>query len=350
MPNAIVNAVKNWFQKDAEHYLYVPLPADKTPAETHYYCRFWLSEMFLKDQQRWFRKLYPAVQTAVTFSLSDEHTSATFSRVARPDKDVLAPGVLLNYPLTPILPFEDGTIGLEAHLLELRGESGLLAGLKVLEDVSGLLIEVPLAQAVSMAGTLAQSLDGLFHQTGGEVHLALHQTFTHGAAGVNPLVPGYLAVVLATAAQLDKSRLSVIDGRLSYRENSGKAVPLQGYDYMLFHVEGFAERKWKTLTQISPLYDKTQKALFMGQIESAAAYEGALIEAVFDSKDLVKHDKLRIAKAIREEFAPLKAAAGHGAVGAAMRPLDQVLTERALSIEAARELGPVSLEAFLAAT
>ena len=57
------------------------------------------------------------------------------------------------------------------------------------------------------------------------------------------MAPGYIAVIPATPRQVNPKQLYVKNDQLCYSPQDGATpVPLQGYDYILFRVEGRQER------------------------------------------------------------------------------------------------------------
>ncbi|MEO0565714.1 MAG: hypothetical protein AAF125_26640, partial [Chloroflexota bacterium] len=200
------DTIKDWAETNTERYLYVPIPPERVdvaynpeplvPDQSYY--RLWLSEMHLANSREWFTEQFPAVQASVRLKVADREAQ-TFSRVVRAPESALANGVLLNYPLTELMPFKGGTVELEAALLAFQGQSAMQyvsASLGLLEKF-GNLIAPPLAQAISVAQAVNQGIEDLVRTLDGGVTLSLHQAFVSGDVP-NALRAGYIAVVLAT--------------------------------------------------------------------------------------------------------------------------------------------------------
>jgi hypothetical protein len=163
--------VSGWLSRNAKAYVLAPIPLDDEgeaaplePRES--YLRVWLSEMCLAKRGSWLGSWSPAVHAEVRLPFGGQ-PAVTFSRVVRPGDDVLGDGtpgegVLLNYPLTELVPFNGGTVEIEAALLGLKsdGNDPLAAGVTMLESFSGL-ITPPLGQVLAAAAKLTTSAPGV---------------------------------------------------------------------------------------------------------------------------------------------------------------------------------------------
>lgn len=345
------NRIKGIVTQDADKYLYVAIPKEDT--DVHYqdeplkanrnYLRLWLSEMFLTKSREWFRDWHPAVHVS-TQQRSGNSSPITLSRVVQAPEQAAANGVLLNYALTELLPFKGGTIEIEASLLALKGANYLSSAIQVLQDFSSL-VSMPLAQALTIAEKVSNGMERLLDATNGQVHLPFHQTFTGaGGGGSNELKPGYLAVILATAAQVDVKRLQIKQDRLYYKSSTGRfSEPFRGYDYMLLRIEGRETRDdYRRLKSIEEPYNKFFDALSDGDMEEAANWKRATLIAAARSPDLTRADRRRVAMALKEELSDFENM-GLGAIGGDEQDLNKVIATRAMSVDHAAALGEISL-------
>jgi len=96
-------AVRGWFEKNAQAHVLASF--DQGDALTPYqsYLRVWLAEMFLAKRVQWLRERFPAVHAEVRLPFAGQ-PAVSFTRVVRPGDDQLGEGVLINYPLTELLP------------------------------------------------------------------------------------------------------------------------------------------------------------------------------------------------------------------------------------------------------
>jgi hypothetical protein len=295
------NAIKRWSEQNTERYLYVPISTpeiDPAPlvAERSYY-RLWLAEMHLGRSVQWFTEVFPAVQASVQIRWAD-NAPVTFTRVVRAPNEALARGVLMNYPLTELLPFKGGTVEVETALLAFQGRSAMdsvSASLGILQNI-GELVAAPLGQALKVAEAVNKGIDDLVSATDGRVALSLHQAFVSGT-GPNALRAGYIAVILATPQQLDRTRLGVRDNQLTYN-----GQPLTGFDYMLLRLERRDTRDDWRFSYLDDLMDKIARAYAEDDRNKAASFEGALKFAIYDSEDFTFRDKKRILWEIKQQL------------------------------------------------
>lgn len=326
--------IKSWKTQNAQQLVYVRIPADRTDAPggapikaNGGYLRLWLSDMLLSRSRAWFTEWHPCVQTAVRLDFGGKKAAAV-THVASPPRDALSPGVFVGYPVTGLLPFAGGVVEVEAALLALKGESYLATALGILESFSSLLTG-PLCEALGVAEKVATGLDKLVGATDGQVHLGLHDAFG-SAGGPSALAPGYLAVVNATPQQLDGSRLGVANKRLVVAADGGWA-PLQGYDYMLYYVEGRVERDDWRLPAIQGPLDQALEAIVLGDGPKADAHKKAALIAALTCKELTPLDRQRVARAVKDELAA--ASAGPGVTGQGIRDLEAIVKTHAPPME-----------------
>jgi hypothetical protein len=347
--------IKGMATKNAEQYLNEPIPKDRTDGEYtpeplapfRSYFRVWLCEMFLTKSRNWFIDWYPAVHASVQLKFGN-YDAVKFSTVAESSKDAQGNGVLLNYPLTELLPFNGGTVELQAALLGLKGTNQLMATIKVLQDFSSL-VTAPLGEVLNLAEKISSGMEQILGATDGTVHLPLHQTFiSAGGGGQHILQPGYFAVILATAAQVAKDRLFVGGDRLYYADQPGaQSAPIRGHDYMLLRIEGRAERDDWRLKNIQEPLDKAMAALLQGRKEEAEGFKQAALVAAGLSPDLAVYDRRRVVQAIKDELAQLEGSGLTAQTGQA-RDLNAIMSRRAKPMDWAVSRGPLTVAEIFA--
>jgi len=299
------NTIKNWSEQNTSRYLYVPIPSSRDDARydpsplvpDQSYFRVWLSEMHLANSREWFTEQFPAVQASVRVKLAD-NPEETFTRVVRAPNEALARGVLMNYPLTDLIPFRGGTVEMESALLAFQGRSAMdyiSASLGILETF-GSLVAAPFAQAIQIAQAVNKGIADLVSTADGRVSLSLHQSFVSGPVP-NGLRAGYIAVILATELDLAPDSLRVENNHLLYNGS-----PLNGYDYFLLFIERRAQRDDWRFSYIDDLMDKLALAYAEDNTEKADAARAALKFAVYDSPDFTFRDKTRVMYAIKEQL------------------------------------------------
>jgi hypothetical protein len=347
--NSLWDSIKSTANQDAAKYLCVAIPKARTDLDyddqplkaDQHYLRLWLSEMFLSQRRAWFKDWFPAVHASVRLKFANRE--ATFSNVARPPQNGVGQGVLLNYRLTDLLPFNGGVVEVEAALLGLQGTNHLQATVGLLSSFASL-ITPPLGQTLAVAEKVANGMEELFSATNGAVHLPYHQSFTAaGGVGASPLRPGYVAVILATAQEIDVAQLSVKEGRLYHAEGGAAPAPLTGVDYLLLQIEARTERDDWRLSNIQEPLDKAKEALIQGEEEKADAFKRVALLNAWQSPDLVNADRRRVVQAIKDELKAIEAE-GRGAAPGEERDLTRMMAVRAMPTARAASLGKMRFE------
>jgi hypothetical protein len=363
---AIENAMQSlwdWIKgravQDAPHLVYHAIPKASTDLDyndaplvpQNSYFRIWLCEMYLTRSRAWFVDQIPAVHCAVQLNFGAQ--DQTLSSVAQlPEK--LQEGILLNHRMIDLLPFNGGTVNLQATLLALKGTNHLQTAIKVLQDFSGL-ITAPVGQALDIAEMVSKNIEELVGGAGagGSVHLPLSQTFAAaGGGGGNPLRPGYLVAILATGDQVDTARLRVQQDRLYYADAAGANLqPFSAADYMLIRIEGRADRDDWRFKPINDAINKAIEASIQEKDDDAEMYRRMALTLAFTSPDLAVLDRRRVVTAIKDELKNVQDQARGIAPAAAAAPapdLKTIMESRAMPVARAAALGPITLEEVFA--
>ena len=225
---SLLDSLKSIFAKDARKQAYVFLPytniekpnfPDEPLEAGKHYFRLWLAEMFLEKDVDWFRTWYPVTHTLVTFQFGDQTLEiphvAGASQLNGLTEGNLQKLIQLNYPLTTLMPFNGGVVDIVAALVAMQGKDYISSVVKVLGDLSKLLVVPQLSAALSIALPIANGVQDLLGGASGEMRLGLHQAFVgKGGAGTNLLRGGYIAVIDAPAEQYPESKLFVKQDRL----------------------------------------------------------------------------------------------------------------------------------------
>lgn len=311
------DTVTGWVKKDAKKYIYLHIPADHVkdaksdgaPLEAgKHYFRLWLTEMYLKKERDWFKSWHPVVHSLVRFQFGSQ--SIEIPHVAGPmhlkgvDDSNLERSVSLNYHLTTLLPYNGGIVEVAAGLLAMEGKNYLKSAIKVMGDLSGMLVVPQLSAALAIAGPIANGVQDLLTGGDGQMDLGLHQSFAGaGGGGANDLRPGYIAVILAEEKTYDKNKFWVEGDRLRYGSSQDSSQPLTGVTHMLFRIESRTERDdWMGLTTIIQARDEALKAITEGNEEQADIAVKRAIYLVRTSPDLTRADRKRVADALKSEF------------------------------------------------
>lgn len=294
--------VKDWFGSDAAQLTKIHIPEDggieATPNDSYF--RVWLADMFLERDQEWLRDHYPSVHASVQLRYGN-YEAAEFTRTARPPEGMLGPGILGDFSLTPLLPFNGGTVGLQGALTVVKGENPVTAALDVLQDFSKL-VGPPLGEALGIASRVSNGLERLLNLGAADIQLGVHREFAAvGGGGSNVLAPGYHGLIRADHGTFTDDAFSVVDSRLHV-----SGTPLTGYDYMLFRIEVRRERDDWRLKDIMDLIRKAKDAWRGRDEEGWRSFGQAAIGLALAHPDLTQPDGERAAKSIQAELLRVK--------------------------------------------
>ncbi len=299
------------FRRESPKYQALFLPEyridvdnDATPINAgEAYCRLWLVEMRLARDVDWFRERYPVVHAAIRFNHGGK--SVTIPYLAEPghlqelSKENLNKVIQCNYPLTPLFPFNDGLVELQAGLFSMVNSDPIGKFIKTMGRFSELLPVPELSTVVKLAEPVYRGIEDLIGAGEGQLELGYQQTFSAaGGGGDNDLKPGYFVAILAEENQINPDTLCVVNDSLKVGSPGKTKVfvrdgkPLEGYSYMLFRIEKRAAQDWESLTQIKELVYQAQDAVFDGEYSKVKSFLLPAIKAtIFRSPDLIKADR-----------------------------------------------------------
>lgn len=311
-------SVIDWFKGQihtyATHLVYAEIPLDhQSPAvqdvtlvaERHYF-RIWLAEMFLKDDTKLFREFVPVVHSAVRLQFA-QAAAQELPYVAGPQSvglgTTLGRGVQLNHALTNLLPYRGGTVAISAALVAYKQKDFLRGFVDALQGVSGLLNVGQLSAVLKVADGVIGGIQDLLGAGDKSVHLMYFQAFGGATAGGgSSLRSGYTAIINADAAKFPKDKLYVKNSQLCLGDSLAAAQPLQGYDYMLLRTEAATDRD--DFLSFDAFAQLLNDAVREGAKDRAAG--DAIIQAAtftaWSSPDLTVTDRIRIAKALKQQY------------------------------------------------
>jgi hypothetical protein len=346
---SLLDKLKSIFTEDARKRAYVWIPYDHIenadfpdePLQSgKHYFRLWLSEMFLDKRVDWFREWYPMAHTLVSFQFGDQNLQIPHVAGAGQLKDVteenLNKMVSLNYQLTTLMPFNGGVVEIVAALLAMKGKDYIASVVKVMGDLSKLLVVPQLSTALGVALPIASGVQDLLGGGSGKMQLGMHQAFVgDGGTGANVLRPGYFAVIDGNARDYTASAFWVREGRLHRGSSLAASQPFQDASHLLFHLELRDKRDdWMSLKNIQDAYQEAIRQLGEGEAEKAELAIKRAIVLIRISPDLTRADRNRVALAVREDYDQAKGV-GLGALPTGHRNLESVVDRRAMSVEAA---------------
>lgn len=351
---SLLDKLKSIFSADAQKRAYVWIPydhienasfADEPLQAGRHYFRLWLTEMFLDKRVDWFREWYPMAHTLVSFQFGDQNLQVPHVAGANQLKDVteenLNKMVSLNHQLTTLMPFNGGVVEVVAALLAMKGKDYIASVVKVMGDLSKLLVTPQLSTAFGIALPIASGVQDLLGGGSGKMQLGMHQAFVgDGGTGANVLRAGYFAVIDGNAVDYPAAAFWVRSGRLHHGAGLAACQEFEGASHLLFHVELRDKRDdWMGLKNIQESYQEAIRQLGEGEAEKAdLAIKRAMVLSR-TSPDLTRADRNRVALAVKEDYEQAKGG-GLGALPSSQRNLASVMERRAISVESALEEEP----------
>lgn len=310
------------------------------------YFQVWLCQMFLGTRSTLTADWLPAAHARVSL-IRTGRPPVEYSKVLRPETHQLAQGVKLNYPLTPLIPFNGGMVEIEAALVAWQQSNRMDVAVELLQAVSAVAFPLPaLAPALGVATIVTTAARDLVDKCDGAVHLNLHQSYTAGN-GNSPepdtvLRPTYLAVLLADENQVEPGTLRVVDSQLRHVDDHGQLHHLVGWDFLLLRVEGRATLDSFWLPEMEDLLDRAITALEAGNRTLAENYRTSAIGIALRSPLFTWVDRDRIVGAVRARFDHV-AKLGLGAVPTRKpESLTELVTQYGPSLNEVRKRGRMS--------
>jgi hypothetical protein len=342
---SLLEKLKDLFSKEAQKYVYASILHDHVqdpqyvdePLEAgKHYFRLWLSEMFLEKEVDWFRTWHPMAHSLVVFQFGQQ--TIEIANVAGDVKlKVISQADLqkiiqLNYNMSALMPFNGGVVELVVALAAIKGGDNVASIIKVLGDLSNMLVVPQLSSALNVALPIASGVQDLLGGADGKIHLGMHQSFTgKGGGGSNVLSPGYIAIIRGAEKDYPVDRLWVRNDQLRIGNSQETSGPLSGVTYMLFRIESRTERDDWRLKNIQEAFDEALKSLAGGEEAIKAALHRVTV-LVLTSPDLTRADRTRVLRALREEFEQARKE-GLGAIPMAERNIESLIRRRGGDIE-----------------
>lgn len=298
--NAMWQRVRRWFVADAEHstVAFLPQPGAQPLTARAGYVRLWLTEGFLARSRAMGMSRFPVLHGGVRLSFLGNSPTA-FSGLTKTPQDLAVPGAQMDFPLTALLPFNGGTVEVEAALYSATSEGPVGVAVNLLDGL-GALLGPPLATAAAIVDKVSGGLDSVLSGNGTDPVLAVHWTLLSQGGGGSALMPGYLVVVRTPQRALG-GRLVMINGCL-HLENGRTHSPLTGHDYLVLRVECREERDDWRLPELDELIRSAGTAFILGRQEVYQAQRTEAIARAWNCADLVPPDRKRVALLVKEEL------------------------------------------------
>ncbi|MCM3922627.1 hypothetical protein ND748_13280 [Frankia sp. AiPs1] len=312
MAGGLWTRIKNGFAADAEHVTtcFLPAPGSAPIWPAQGYLRLWLAEGFLARARTWGNDRFPVLHAgaSLTFGAGAPVAFTTFSR---PAAAWAVPGDQFDFPITPLLPFNGGTVEIEAAVYQ-AAQTGPLGTAASLVAGFAELLGPPLATAASVANAISTGLDSLIDASGDEPVLGVHYAMISPGGGGQPVQAGHLVVVNAPPGSLPGELTIGADGRLAVRGDPDAAGGgahsagdrrLTGFDYLVVRVETRTEHDIWLSPTMTALISQARLARAHGRAAAFADYRAEAVTLAWTSADYVESDRPRIAAAIAAALA-----------------------------------------------
>lgn len=308
-----MSRISQWFSARAEHthLAFLPEPGSRPLLPREGYLRAWLVEGFLAQRRTWGNDHYPALHGGVTLTFLGAQPSA-FTAVTTPAWST--PGVHLDLPISPLLPYNGGVVSVEAGLFQVSQRGPLAAAVQVLGKLAAL-VGPPLSTAATIAEKMSEGMDTVLDATGDQPTLGVHWSMVAPGGTGRPVQAGHVVVLDAPEPP---GPLEIVDGRL---RAGGRPVEV---DYLVIRLETRAEHDSPITPELAQLMRRAIEAGLRGEVESMDALRKEAVIKAWNCADLVPKDARRVAKLIHDEIDTA-------------RPLGVVPTERLVARLPARD-------------
>ncbi|MEV8637438.1 hypothetical protein AB0395_37940 [Streptosporangium sp. NPDC051023] len=333
--------IESWFHAASEHVTVDFVPDEGAVALAPYegYLRLFVAEGFLADRRSWAADQYPALHGGVSLSFLGGEPLAFTTMGGQ--AAWLAPGVTLDEPITPLLPYGGGTVTVQAGLYRVSGRGPLGTAVQIVGGLAGL-VAPPLAAAANVATKVSEGIDRILGDLGEQPVLGVHRTMVApvpGApgAGGRAMRAGHLVVI---DSPRPPGTLSIEDGRLRV---DGR--PPTGADFLVLRIECRTERDDWRFPELAQLIDRAgEEYLRRGETQTFRDLRSDAVVRAWCSPDLTPLDRKRVARLIAGEIDEVRRL---GAVPGQERSLEEAAALRLLPQDAP-ELADLRLADLLA--
>lgn len=321
------------------------VPDVEMKAEEHY-LRVSVAQMFLKNKSKLLTEYYPAVSSLVKCDFGDapqvELPNLADSSRMLPKQDNKGDVIIRNVNLVPLIPFRGGTVNIATGLFAMEGKNQLKEFLGVMSGFASLLSVPQLSGALAIATPLVNGIQTLIDGSGG-MHLGYQNTYVGAGGNGNVLKGGFCAVVRASAAQVDRSKLVVVDRQLRLGDAAAeaKSTAFESADFMLLHFEIRPDRDdWNALSSINTPFRDAITALEQQEESKAEVLYRQSLGAALKAPELTKVDRRRVIELLKKDYQQARSDLGfRGLVERGDTDLQKRMTTGAISIKKAKDLG-----------
>src|ERR1035437_6614268 len=123
----------------------------------------------------------------------------------------------MNQELTGLLPYNDGSVTIDAGLIALEGNNDVKNLIKAVGSIGSLLAVTQLSAGVKVAEPLADTVAAMVGATNGKLMIGINQTFSEKGGGTEAVLrSGYYAMLDAKAGTYAPGNFWVDKDHLQY--------------------------------------------------------------------------------------------------------------------------------------
>ena len=279
-------------------------PVLTAKAEEHY-IRIWLTEMFLRDNGSWFTKRYPLTYSLISLNAagqSKEYANVSGKNKLEIKQTNLGQSVLVNYPMTPLLPFRGGTVEMDCGLVSMVASNIIQKFTGVVSDFAGKLGQAQISAGIDLAAAVAASVQDLLGAGDAVSKLYYHNAFAAGSGG-DPLTSGYILLSERPEGEIDAGTLWITPSGVRQGYDPASLSALRPQDYMLIRIEVRADRAdYRSFDYIKQPFDAALDAKDEGDDAKGRVLLAQARGAVNRSPDFTATDRKRIRAAIEAAY------------------------------------------------
>jgi hypothetical protein len=203
-------------------------------------------------------------------------------------------------------------------------------------------LSVPqLSGALAIATPLVTGIQTLVNGSGG-MQLGYQNTYVGAGGNGNVLKGGYCAVVRGTAAQVNQSKLVVVDRQLREGDAAApdRSTAFERADFMLLHFEVRPDRDdWNQLGSINTPFREAITALEQNEEPKAEVLFRQALGAALKAPELTKIDRRRVIDLLKQDYQQARSDLGfRGLVERGETDLQKRM-DSAMPIKKAQDLG-----------
>lgn len=310
--------VADLFTSDAKQKILGAIPPDRVvpgivekpiTAGNGYY-QIVLAQMYVRRDRVIRRTYYPAVQSIAKFDFGNDSKEVRTvisplneSGDGMPDADHIT---VRDQHLTPLIPFNGGSISLDMTLYAKKGGDGFEQFTIAMQEFSKVVTAAPISSITNTLAPINAGISALFDLDRDKMVAGFKQSFQSES---RPLVPQYMVSINDTVDAIDVSQLYAINSQLRWGRigDIDDAVPFDSTDFLLVRVETTRLRDdWRNIGNIETLAGEAISGVAAkGKGDSTEVEDGKIRAAILEawtSPDLSEEQRPWVGTILKETY------------------------------------------------